>query len=101
MVANLNHYLATGKSLSGYLHFVNRAPMDWYSKKQAKIETATYGSLFVVTKNNHNQIYLGHWQTLRYLDTPIATKFYLFGDNRSVVTSATFPIPHCPNMTTS
>ena len=30
-------------------------------------------------------------QTLRYLGTPITTKSFLFGDNRSVVTSATLP----------
>ena len=30
-------------------------------------------------------------QTLRYLGVPITTKSFLFGDNRSVVTSATLP----------
>ena len=28
MGANLNHCLATGKSLTGYLHFVNKTPVD-------------------------------------------------------------------------
>ena len=41
MDANLNHCLATGKSLTGCLHFVNKTPVDWYSKKQATVETAT------------------------------------------------------------
>ena len=31
------------------------------------------------------------WQTLRYLGAPIGAKSFLFGDNRSVVTSATLP----------
>ena len=44
MDANLNHCLATGKSLTGCLHFVNKTPVNWYSKKQATVETATYGS---------------------------------------------------------
>ena len=30
-------------------------------------------------------------QTLRYLGAPIGAKRFLFGDNRSVVTSATLP----------
>ena len=30
-------------------------------------------------------------QTLRYLGAPIGVKSFLFGDNRSVVTSATLP----------
>ena len=48
--ANLNHCLGTGKSLTGCLHFVNKTPIDWYSKKQATVETATYGSEFVAAK---------------------------------------------------
>ena len=45
MDANLNHCLATAKSLTGCLQFVNKTPVDWYSKKQATVETATYGSV--------------------------------------------------------
>ena len=44
MDTNLNHYLATGKYLTGCLHFLNKTPVDWYSKKQATVEAATYGS---------------------------------------------------------
>ena len=53
------------------------------------METATYGSEFVASKTATEQIIdLGH--TLRYLGIPIIkTKSYLFGDNRSVVTSST------------
>ena len=90
MDANLNHCLATGKSLTGCLHFVNKTPVDWYSKKQATVETATYGSEFVAVKTATEQI-MDIRQTLRYLGAPITTRSFLFGDNRSVVTSATLP----------
>ena len=90
MDANLNHCLATGKSLTGCLHFVNKTPVDWYSKKQATVETATYGSEFVAAKTATEQI-LDVRQTLRYLGAPIGAKSFLFRDNRSVVTSATPP----------
>ena len=43
MDADSNHCLATGKSLTGCLHIVNKSPVDWYSKKQATVETASYG----------------------------------------------------------
>ena len=33
--ANLNHCLATGRSVTGCLHFVNHTPIDSYSKRQA------------------------------------------------------------------
>ena len=88
--ANLNHCLATGRSVTGCLHFVNHTPIDSYSKRQATVETATYGSEFVASKTATEQIIdLRH--TLRYLGVPIKTKSYLFGDNRSVVTSSTLP----------
>ena len=88
--ANLNLCLATGRSVTGCLHFVNHTPIDSYSKRQATVETATYGSEFVASKTATEQIIdLRH--TLRYLGVPIKTKSYLFGDNRSVVTSSTVP----------
>ena len=41
MDANLNHCLATGRSATGCLHFVNHTPIDSYSKRQVTVETAT------------------------------------------------------------
>ena len=87
MDANLNHCLATGKSLTGCLHIVNKTPVDWYSIK-VTVETATYGSEFVAAKTPTEQI-MYIWQSLRYLGVPITTKSFLFSDNRYVVTSAT------------
>ena len=86
--ANFNHCLATGRSATGCLHFVNHTPIDSYLKRQATVETATYGSEFVASKTVTAQIIdLRH--TLRYLCVPFKTKSYLFGDNRSVLTSST------------
>jgi hypothetical protein len=47
--ANLYHDLVTGKSVSGILHLFNKTVIDWYSKKQGTVETATYGSEFIAT----------------------------------------------------
>ena len=88
--ANLNHCLATGRSLTGCLYFVNQTPIDSYSKRQATVETATDGSEFVVSKTATEQkLDLKH--TVKYLGVPIKTTSYLFGDNKSVVTSSTIP----------
>ena len=40
---------------------------------------------------NSNRRDHGHRQTLRYLGTPIGDKSFLFGNNGSVITSATLP----------
>ena len=89
---NLLHCLATGASLTACLHFCNQIPTYWYSKKQATVETGTYGSEFVAAKTANEQI-MDLRYTLRYLVAPIKSKSYMFGGNRSVVTSAT--LPHC------
>jgi hypothetical protein len=41
------HNVVTGQSVTGSLQFMNKMPIDWYSKKQATVETATYGSKFI------------------------------------------------------
>lgn len=88
--ANLFHDLVTGRSVTGILHLINKTPFDWYSKKQATVETATYGSEFVAGRIAVEQI-MDHRLTLRYLGVPVHSKTYLFGDNKSVVDSATTP----------
>ena len=71
--ANLHHYLATGASLTACLHFCNQTPTDWYSKKQATVETATCGSEFVAAKSATEQI-MDLRYTLTYLGVPIKSK---------------------------
>ena len=46
--ANLMHNVATGRSASGILEFINQTPIDWFSKQQGQVETATYCSEFMV-----------------------------------------------------
>ena len=88
--ANLHHDLATGKAVTAVLHFLNQTPIDAYTKRQSRVETATYGSEFVAARTAVDQI-IDIRTTLRYLGVPIRDKSYMFGDNRSVVTSSTIP----------
>ena len=88
--ANLHHDLATGKAVTAALHFLNQTLIDAYTKRQSTVETATYGSEFVAARTAVDQI-IDIRTTLRYLGVPIRDKSYMFGDNRSVVTSSTIP----------
>ena len=88
--ANLKHDMITGRSASGILHLVNGTPMDWYSKRQATVETATFGSEFVSARIACDQI-MELRIFLRYLGVPLRDSSYLFGDNKSVVTNSTVP----------
>ena len=88
--ANLYHDMLTGRSLTATLHFVNATPIDAYTKKQATVETATYGSEFLAARTCVEQI-IDLRTTLRYLGVPIRSTSYMFGDNESVVNSSTTP----------
>ena len=86
--ANLMHDIVTGRSVTGILHLVNKTPVDWFSKKQPTVETATYGSEFVAGRTCVEQV-IDLRCTLRYLGVPIRKKSYMFGDNESMVNSST------------
>jgi hypothetical protein len=64
--ANLYHDVVTGQSVRGILHFLNKMPIDWYSKKQATVETATYGSELIAYQTCIDQV-VDLWLTLCYL----------------------------------
>jgi hypothetical protein len=53
---NLYHDMVTRRAITGILHFLNQTPMDWYSKKQATVETATFGSEFIAARTTIDQI---------------------------------------------
>ena len=88
--ANLYHDKVTGRALSGVLHFVNGTPIDWYCKRQATVEVATYGSEFVVARIATEQI-MDLRISLRQMGIRVHGPSFLFGDNQSVVTSSTIP----------
>ena len=82
--------ILTGRSVTGILHLIIKTPIDWFSKKQTTVETATYGSEFVAARTCTEQI-MEMRMTLRYLGVPVRDKYYMFGDNESVVNSACAP----------
>ena len=86
--AILYHYFTTGRALTRVLHLLNGTPIDWFSKHQAKVETATYGSEFVAARIATDHI-IGICTTLHYLGVKVDKPSYLFGDNQSVITSST------------
>ena len=88
--ANLYHNALKGCSIDGILHMVNVTPIEWFSKKQATVETATYRSEFVAARTCIEQI-IDLRNTLRYLGVSIHKCSYMFGDNESVVNSSSVP----------
>jgi hypothetical protein len=88
--ANLYHDLVTGRAMSGIIHFVNQTPVISFCKKQKTVETATYGSEFMVARQAAQQI-IDLRYTLRMMGIPLDGPSWMFGDNESVITSSTIP----------
>ena len=88
--ANLCHDMLSGKSVTGIIHFLNKTPIHFYSKKQPVVETATYGSEYMAARIAVEEI-IDLRTSLRYLGVDIEGSSYLFGDNRTVVNSSSIP----------
>jgi hypothetical protein len=69
---------------------VNQTPIQWFCKKKNVVETATYGSEFMVARQATEQI-MDLRYTLRMMGIPIDGPAWLFGDNQSVIISSNIP----------
>jgi hypothetical protein len=76
--------------VTGILHLLNKTPIDYFSKKQPLVETATFGSEFMSARQATEQV-MDLRNTLRYLGVPIQGKSWMFGDNKTVCDSASKP----------
>jgi hypothetical protein len=53
---SLIHNLITGRRMSGIITLINQTPIQWFSKKQSTVETASYGSEYMVASQTTEQI---------------------------------------------
>ena len=70
--------------------FFNNTPIRWYSKRQATVESSTYGSELVAARIAAEMVWELRY-TLRSIGVPVEGPLYLLGDNKSVVTNTTLP----------
>jgi len=90
--ANLHHDLVSGKSVTGILHRLKKTPVDWHSKSQSTVETATFGSEHVAARTCTEQV-IDLRLALRHLGVPVNGPTMVLGDNESVINSAAI-VPH-------
>jgi hypothetical protein len=88
--ANLFRDMVTGRSVTGILEFVNQTPFHWYSRKQANIETTTYGCEFA-TAHTCAESDINLRTLLRFFGVPIYEETFIFGENDLVVNSSMTP----------
>lgn len=80
----------TRKSRSGFLVYLNSAPVYWMSRKQTSVETSSFGSEFTAMKQCTEYI-RGLRYKLRMMGIPCDGPAYIYGDNKSVLFNTSIP----------
>ena len=88
--ANIVQCKVTGYAATGMLHLLNQTPVDWFSNKQATVETATHGSEFVTARHATEQI-IAEKLTLQYMGIPLEEAASRLGDNQCIIKTSTIP----------
>jgi hypothetical protein len=82
--------LATRRSQTGILIYLNKSPIVWFSKRQNTVESSTFGSEFVALRVATEMIEALRYK-LRMFGIPIDGPTDVMCDNQSVVTSSSVP----------
>ena len=80
----------TRRSRTGFIVYLNSAPIYWMSKKQSSIESSSFGSEFTAMKQCCEYI-RGLRYKLRMLGIPCEGPAYIEWDNQSVLANTTVP----------
>ena len=82
--------LVTRRSKTGFLIFLNGAPIYWYSKKQTSIDNSFFGAEFVAMKLCYEYI-RGLRYKLRMMGIAVDMPSFVFCDNQSVLSNTLLP----------
>jgi hypothetical protein len=80
----------TRRSRTGFLVYLNRAPIYWNSKKQAGVETSSFGSDFIAMKKCTEYV-CGLCYKLRMMGIACEGPTLIYGDKQSVLFNTTIP----------
>ena len=80
----------TRRSRTGFVVFLQSAPIYWLSKKQTSIETSSFGLEFVAMKQCTEYV-RGLRYRLRMMGIPVEEPTFIYGDNQSVLANTTNP----------
>jgi hypothetical protein len=74
----------TRRSRTGYILYLNSAPISWHSKRQGTIETSVFGAEFVAMRTGFEASRALRYK-LRMMGIPLDEPTYCYGDNMSVI----------------
>ena len=76
-----------GRSVTGVLHFLNKTPVDWHSKRQSAVETDAHSSECSLALTCEEEA-LDLRITLRCLRAPLQSASCMLGDNKITADSS-------------
>ena len=82
--------ILTRRSHTGIIHFINNAPILWYSKRQTTVESSTFGSEFNALRIAVDQTVSMRYK-LRMMGIRIDGPTYILCDNQAVVINSSKP----------
>ena len=80
----------TRRSRTGFIIYLNNAPIYWTSKRQTSIQTSTFASEFIAMKECCEYI-RGLRYKLQMMGIPCDFPAYIYGDNKSVLVNSSIP----------
>jgi hypothetical protein len=80
----------TRRSRTGFIVYINNAPVYWYSKRQGSVESSTYQAEFTAMKEAAEYVRSLRYK-LRMMGIPVEGSAYIFGDNKSVLANTMNP----------
>ena len=80
----------TRRSRTGFIVYLNCAPVYWMSKKQTSVESSSFGSEFIAMKQCCEYL-RGLRYKLRMMGIPCDGPVYIQEDNQSVLANTTIP----------
>jgi hypothetical protein len=74
----------TRRSRTGFVIYLNMAPIVWFSKRQPTVESRVFGAEFVAMKNDIEACHRLRYK-LRMMGMALSGPTFVYGDNMSVV----------------
>ena len=78
------------RSRTGFFVFLNESPIQWFSKRQTRVENSVFGAEFIAMKTGLDTV-KGIRYKLRMMGIPIDGPTYVYGDNMSVINNTSKP----------
>jgi hypothetical protein len=74
----------TRRSRTGWVVYLNKAPIVWFSKCQPAVESSVFGAEFAAINNGIQTCHGLHYMLIM-IDLPLSGPIYVYGDNMSGV----------------